>query len=80
MPAVHYGRLPEEDLMDLWKTESCQFYRRRFEDRVKTHDEELARANFEPSLIKLEEAFAKAQEAMPEAPEGCRTCHYLYDI
>ena len=80
MPAVHYGRLPDEDLMDLWKTESCQFYRRRFEDRVKTHDSKLARANFEPSLIKLQEAFAKAREAMPEAPRGCRTCHYLYDI
>ena len=80
MPAVHYGRLPDEDLTDLWKTESCQFYRKRFENRVKAHDAELARANFEPSLIKLQEAFAKAREAMPEAPPGCRTCHYLYDI
>jgi hypothetical protein len=31
-------------------------------------------------MIKLQEAFAKAREAMPAAPEGCRTCHYLYDI
>jgi short-subunit dehydrogenase/MoaA/NifB/PqqE/SkfB family radical SAM enzyme len=80
MPTVHYGRLPEEDLRTLWKTESCRFYRKRFEERVKAHDRELARANFEPSLMKLEEAFAKAREAMPEAPPGCRTCHYLYDI
>ncbi len=80
MPAVHYGRLPDEDLDTLWRTESCQFYRKRFEERVKTHDRELAQANFEPSLIKLEEAFAKARQAMPQAPEGCRTCHYLYDI
>lgn len=80
MPSVHYGRLPDEDLVDLWKSVSCEFYRKRFEDRVKAHDTELSRANFEPSLIKLEEAFADARKAMPEAPEGCRTCHYLYDI
>lgn len=80
MPTVHYGRLPEEDLQTLWKTESCQFYRKRFEERVTAHDAVLARANFEPSLIKLAEVFAKAREAMPQAPEGCRTCHYLYDI
>ena len=47
---------------------------------MKSHDGELARANFEPSLIKLQEAFANAREAMPQAPPGCRTCHYLYDI
>jgi len=80
MPTVHYGRLPDEDLMDVWKSESCQFYRKRFEDRVNAHDTELSRANFEPSLIKLEEAFADARKAMPKAPEGCRVCHYLYDI
>lgn len=80
MPTVHYGRLPDEDLDTLWQTQSCQFYRKRFEERVKAHDGELARANFEPSMIKLQEAFAKARQAMPQAPEGCRTCHYLYDI
>ena len=80
MPSVHYGRLPDDDLTVLWKTDSCRFYRDRFEARVKAHDGELARANFEPSLIKLQEAFEKARKAMPEAPPGCRTCHYLYDI
>jgi MoaA/NifB/PqqE/SkfB family radical SAM enzyme len=80
MPSVHYGCLPGEDLMALWRTESCQFYRKRFDERAKAHDAALARADFEPSLIKLKEAFAEAREAMPEAPQGCRTCHYLYDI
>ena len=64
----------------IWKTQSCRFYRERFDQRVKAHDRELVRADIGPSLIKLEEAFAKAREAMPEAPPGCRTCHYLYDI
>lgn len=80
MPTVHYGRLPDEDLDALWETESCRFYRQRFEQRVKAHDAELARANFEPSLIKLKEVLARACQAMAEAPPGCRTCHYLYDI
>ncbi|MHC4178378.1 MAG: SDR family NAD(P)-dependent oxidoreductase [Planctomycetota bacterium] len=80
LPTVHYGRLPEEDLSALWQTESCRFYRTRFSQRVKAHDAALARADFEPSLIKLQEAFAKARQAMPQAPEGCHTCHYLYDI
>ncbi len=80
MPTVHYGRLPEEDLRSLWKTDACRFYRTRFEERLKAHDGELARSNFEPSLIKLQEALAKARKAMPEAPPGCRVCHYLYDI
>jgi len=80
MPAVRYGRLSEKDLSELWRTETCQFYRKRFEERVKAHDGELAQANFEPSLIKLEEAFAEARKAMPQAPDGCCNCHYLYDI
>jgi MoaA/NifB/PqqE/SkfB family radical SAM enzyme len=80
MPSVHYGRLPQDDLLEIWKTDSCRFYRDRFEARLRAHDGELARADFEPSLIKLQEAFEKARKAMPEAPPGCRNCHYLYDI
>jgi len=80
MPSVHYGRLPEADLRVLWRTESCQFYRKRFEEREKAYNRELGRADFEPSMIKLQKAFSKAREAMPDAPEGCRICHYLYDI
>jgi MoaA/NifB/PqqE/SkfB family radical SAM enzyme len=38
MPSVHYGRIPGEDLIDLWETESCQFYRSKFQQRVEKHD------------------------------------------
>jgi MoaA/NifB/PqqE/SkfB family radical SAM enzyme len=31
LPTVHYGRLPEHSLLDLWKTERCKFYRERFQ-------------------------------------------------
>jgi MoaA/NifB/PqqE/SkfB family radical SAM enzyme len=80
IPTVHFGCLPEEDLMALWATEPCRFYRKRFHDRVKAYDAVLARAGFMSSMTELRKVFAEARAAMPEAPEGCRTCHYLYDI
>jgi MoaA/NifB/PqqE/SkfB family radical SAM enzyme len=80
MPTVHYGRLPADGLLDLWNSPSCRFYRDRFEERVQAHDAALPKTHFESSFIKLREAFDRARQAMPEAPDGCRTCHYLYDI
>ncbi len=79
MPTVHYGRLPEDDLLRLWESETCGFYRNRFHERVDRHTrvtmEALARSSFSRQRI-----LQKARDAMPEAPEGCRVCHYLYDI
>ncbi|MCB2216209.1 SDR family NAD(P)-dependent oxidoreductase [Desulfofustis glycolicus] len=79
-PTVHYGRLPETDLESLWHSETCTFYRRRFEQRVNAHDQTLSNADIGRDLIKMKEAFQAAIEAMPQAPEGCRHCHYLYDV
>lgn len=79
-PHVTYGNLPEPPLPQLWQEETCRFYRRRFSRRVKAHDTTLEGADLGHDLIKLKEAFHKAVQAMPEAPDGCRTCHYLYDI
>lgn len=80
MPEVHYGRLPDQDLTDLWETASCRFYRTRFEKRATAHDAVIGSSSFEPSMIKLKETLDKARKAMPPAPDGCRVCHYLYDI
>ena len=41
MPNVHYGRLPDTDLMALWQSETCEFYRQQFEHRAKKHDEAI---------------------------------------
>jgi short-subunit dehydrogenase/MoaA/NifB/PqqE/SkfB family radical SAM enzyme len=79
-PRVTYGTLPEADLMAMWERETARFYRRSFSQRVQAHDAALSRADLGRDLIKLREAFDKAADAMPEAPEGCRKCHYLYDI
>lgn len=79
-PAVHFGRLPEDALEEIWKSPGCRLYREAFEERVRTHDEALAAEEIPPNLFAMQEAFARAIDAMPPAPEGCRTCHYLYGL
>ena len=71
MPTVHYGRLPEHSLLDLWKTERCKFFRERFQHRVHAHETEIAGSSFEASWSQYQKALQAAKEAMPEAPEGC---------
>lgn len=79
MPTVHYGRLPDQDLLDLWETETCRTYRDRFRERVEAHDNAIIKGLMEGSASPST-ARDKARAAMPQAPEGCRVCHYLYDI
>lgn len=81
MPAVHYGRLPEQDIETLWGSEQCKFFRERFEARVTSNEEGFTEVDLsDPSPLKLQAANQAAIDAMPEAPEGCRVCHYLYGI
>lgn len=79
MPQVHYGRLPEDDLADLWETKTCRFYRNIFEERIRIYEDKFAEglASGGANRSRLQQA---AEKAMPEAPEGCRVCHYLYNI
>ncbi|MFC1834575.1 SDR family NAD(P)-dependent oxidoreductase [Thermodesulfobacteriota bacterium] len=80
MPEVHYGRLPQDDLGDLWDTDACKFFKKRFGERVKTYEDTFVKSltgGSTPSRHKLTEAAVKA---MPEAPEGCKVCHYLYNV
>ncbi len=80
IPSVYYGCLPEEDLMDLWQSETCKFYRQRFEHRVQKHDETIVNRLLGSSGSNRERTLQMAREAMPEPPKGCNVCHYLYDI
>lgn len=80
MPSVHYGRLPDTGLEALWETERCRFYRKRFELRMSAYETGFVRSDLEPSLTKIKEALENAQKAMPSPPEGCKVCHYLYNI
>jgi len=80
IPDVHYGRLPDADLMDLWQSETCQFYRRKFEQRAEKHDQAIINGMLNKSGSNRLKTLQKAKEAMPEPPPGCNVCHYLYDI
>ena len=80
MPNIHYGRLPDTDLMALWQSETCEFYRQQFEQRTKKHDEAIVTRMLSTSGSNRLKALQEAKKAMPEPPRGCDVCHYLYDI
>ena len=40
----------------------------------------IAGSSFEASWSQYQNALRAAKEAMPEAPEGCNVCHFLFDI
>ena len=80
MPSVHYGRLPEMDLMKLWQSDICKYYRAQFKLRVEKHDGTLVDLLLRSGGSNRERAYKAARQAMPEPPEGCNVCHYLYDI
>jgi MoaA/NifB/PqqE/SkfB family radical SAM enzyme len=80
MPAVHYGRIPQEDLMDLWKTESCRFYREKFQERIEKQEGVLMNSLLGGSGGNRLKLMEEACRAMPQPPQGCNVCHYLYDI
>jgi MoaA/NifB/PqqE/SkfB family radical SAM enzyme len=80
MPSVHYGRLPQDNLMDLWESETCKFYRQRFAERIERHENTIVSNLFDSGGTGRERTLQSAREAMPEPPQGCNVCHYLYDI
>jgi len=80
MPSAHYGRLPELDLMELWESDTCKFYREQFRQRVDKHDGTIVDLLMRSSGSNREKALNAARRAMPEPPDGCNVCHYLYDI
>jgi MoaA/NifB/PqqE/SkfB family radical SAM enzyme len=80
MPNVHYGRLPHDDLMDLWQSDTSKFYRQQFEQRAKKYEEAIvARLTGFSGASRLR-ALQEAQAALPDPPRGCNVCHYLYDV
>jgi len=82
MPAVSFGRLPGEDLLDIWNNSpNCRLFRECFSQRIRAYNAALAAADLgEPSLPRLQAALEEARRAMPPPPPGCRVCHYLYDL
>lgn len=80
MPQIIYGNVTENDLWDLWETDSCRLYRTRFEERVKAYEKVFVDSLTGGLRLPRERLVEKAGEAMPEAADGCKVCHYLYDL
>ncbi|HMK37309.1 MAG TPA: radical SAM protein [Desulfomonilaceae bacterium] len=80
MPGVDYGRLPEENLLHLWESDVCRFYRERFDNRCREYDNTFLESLATASLSSPERLHEIARKRMPEAPESCQVCHYLYGI
>ena len=68
------------DLMELWESDTCKFYRRQFEQRVAKHDGTIVDLLVRSSGSNRERTLKAARQAMPDPPQGCNVCHYLYDI
>ena len=80
MPSVCYGRLPDNDLRELMENETCKLYRERFHERAAAYEQVFMRALISDSLPIPERIMQAALREMPEAPEGCKACHYLCGI
>ena len=63
LPRLVFGRLPQQDLMDVWLSDGCVDFRTRLVRRDQAYRMVLGRSQFEASFIKLEEAFASARDA-----------------
>jgi len=80
MRPVTFGRVTEKDLLELWQTDGCTFFRERFENRVRAYEEAFLGGLIGDSRHTPRRLLEAAIRKMPEAPEGCRVCHYLYGI
>lgn len=80
MPSVIYGRLPDDDLLELWDSEMCTFFRDLFERRVRVYEETFMEGLLSDSMQTPQRLLESALKRMEDAPDGCRICHFLYGI
>ena len=79
-PQVHYGNVRQQKLHKLWNTETCRFYRERFQQRVQALDSNILEGLIGQSSFDRLKYLQQAQNKMPAPPAGCEVCHYLYDL
>jgi MoaA/NifB/PqqE/SkfB family radical SAM enzyme len=80
MPAIHYGNVKDMTMEELWETEPCRHYRERFQARAEAYEKAYVQSLTGGSPPGGERLKKMAIDAMPQAAEGCRVCHYLYDL
>jgi len=72
VPCQRYGNINEETLEEIWAKAAYRQFRQPYELRVRLDREQTI------NLIVGDEATPATE--MPPAPEGCRTCYYLYGV
>ena len=80
MPSVSYGCLPGIDLREMMESETCKIYQDGFHRRARVYEQVSMHVLMTDSMPTPEKIMQEALRNMPEAPEGCRECHYLYGI
>lgn len=71
VPCQRFGNVNVDALGDIWNIDSYQRFRGQFDARVSAARQAMLDQLLGPS---------RADGALPPAPEGCRTCYYLYGI
>ena len=79
-PQVQYGSVLQQDLAELFNTETCRLYRERFRRRAESLDSNILEALIGQSSFDRLKYLQKAKRKMPAPPAGCEVCHYLYDL
>lgn len=72
VPCQRYGKIGSEDLNVIWSTEEYLRFREQFERRLSVEQQ--------ATIDHMLGGPAAAEHLMPPAPEGCRTCYYLYGV
>lgn len=72
VPCQRFGQIQEETLDQIWQRIEYQEFRRPFQVRVRLERQATI------DLLMGEEKTGPPE--LPAAPEGCRTCYYLYGV
>lgn len=72
VPCQRFGNVREASLESIWNQPEYLAFRQRYTDRL--------RAASHGMVASLLDGTSDKPISIPEAPEGCRTCYYLYGV
>ena len=70
-PTMVFGNIKQQSISDIWNSPPYQAFRRHYQQR-----QSLSRRAAMEALLSHDPTLAD----LPPAPEGCRTCYYLYGV
>lgn len=71
VPAMRFGNVRDQDLLDIWEAPAYREFRRRFADR---------RLGLATRTLAIMSAGGSADSEMPSPPEPCRSCYKLLGV